>query len=107
MKNKNLEIERVGREIREYAKIVDEFPDTNIKTNAIKYLYYKAKPGIYMLPYFQEEEEQPERIEEKSKLAIFFFKKSENDVKEKFISFETYKNDQEFEEVRKKIDGMF
>ena len=40
----------------------DRFPPDNIKTNAIKYLFFKMKPGSYILPFINGDEklEEPE-----------------------------------------------
>ena len=47
-----------------YEKIYDQFPAENIRTNALKYLYFKIKPGGYILPYIQEDESSLEEDRE-------------------------------------------
>lgn len=48
-----------------YQKIYDTFPPDNIKSNALKYLFFKIKPGAYMLSYFQSEQEENDKSDEK------------------------------------------
>jgi hypothetical protein len=89
--------------LRENEKILDAFPGANIRANAIKYLFYKVKPGAYILPFLQEEDhEKPEeKPEEKPNLAkqfTNFFRKTE-----KVVSMEGLRGDPEFEEVSKKV----
>ena len=53
MHNQRDKNRRVEQHYSEYKKVYDQFPAENIRTNAIKYLFFKIKPGSYMLPYFQ------------------------------------------------------
>lgn len=87
MNNQKHIIASLERDFKEYEKIYDNFPPENIRNNAIKYLFFKIKPGAYMLPYFQNDEEANEKAEEKSsssklsQLSGFFKKKHEGDSK--------------------------
>lgn len=56
IRHKNDRIAELSRDMEEYERMFDNFPSENIRTNAIKYLFYKIKPGTYMLPYFQDDE---------------------------------------------------
>ena len=51
--------------MKSYEKIYDQFPSETIRCNALRYLYFKIKPGAYLLPYLQEgpadEEKERER----------------------------------------------
>ncbi len=53
--NYRRQLEEIRVQAKDYEKIIDSFPSDNIRTNAIKYLYFKMKPGAYMLPYFQQD----------------------------------------------------
>lgn len=53
--NQRRQLDEIRMQAKDYEKIIDSFPSDNIRTNAIKYLYFKMKPGAYMLPYFQQE----------------------------------------------------
>jgi hypothetical protein len=48
-------VDNMKVQVKDYERVIDSFPADNIRTNAIKYLYFKIKPGSYMLPYFQHE----------------------------------------------------
>lgn len=37
--------------VNEAEKMYDRFPAENIKCNALKYLYFKMKPGAYIMPF--------------------------------------------------------
>ena len=58
--------------LKYYEKVYETFPGDNIRANAIKYLYFKLKPGGYMLPYLQEEskEESKETVPQRSSLSL-------------------------------------
>lgn len=105
-----MKTEDLSRSLKQQDKIIDSFPPDNIKTNAIKYLFFKIKPGAYILPYFQIQESQ-EKVQQKSKLGAissFFKKKIDNESqKEKHFTFDGLKNDFEFKETQKKVDTFF
>lgn len=48
-------IKLINNDIQYYEKIYDSFNGENIKINAIKYLFFKTKPGPYILPMLQDD----------------------------------------------------